>query len=113
MTTQCGGRAGGGEYVRTPDGALLHVRQGGPVGAPPLLLLQGQANSMRWWERLRMQFERDYRTVTFDYRGTGGSKAHRDRLANAAPAAGDERGATGQLRHHASPRTRDRSTAVN
>lgn len=75
MTTQCGGRAGGGEYVRTPDGALLYVRQGGPVGAPPLLLLQGQANSMRWWERLRMQFERDYRTVTFDSRGTGNSCA--------------------------------------
>jgi hypothetical protein len=48
--------------------------------------------------------------VVHSYRGTGVSKAHRDLLANAAAAAGDERGATGQLRHHASPRTRDRST---
>ncbi|WP_040156107.1 alpha/beta fold hydrolase [Mobilicoccus massiliensis] len=66
------------EYVRTPDGALLAVRQGGPVGAPALLLLPGQANSMRWWDGLRGQFEHAYRTVTFDYRGTGDTCAEVD-----------------------------------
>lgn len=62
-------------YVRTPDGALLAAREGGPADAPALLLLQGQANSMRWWRRLRTPFEDAYRTVTFDYRGTGNSVA--------------------------------------
>ncbi|GAB48218.1 alpha/beta fold hydrolase [Mobilicoccus pelagius] len=61
--------------VHTPDGALLAVREGGPAGGPPLLLLQGQATSMRWWRRLRTRFEDTYRTVTIDYRGTGDSEA--------------------------------------
>lgn len=63
------------DYVRTPDGALLAVRQAGPQNAPPLLLLQGQANSMRWWDELRTGFEQAYRTVTIDYRGTGNTCA--------------------------------------
>ncbi|MDO5629107.1 MAG: alpha/beta fold hydrolase [Mobilicoccus sp.] len=63
------------DYVRTPDGALLAVRQGGPADAPPLVLLQGQSNSMRWWDRLRAGFEHAYRTITVDYRGTGNSCA--------------------------------------
>lgn len=36
--------------------------------APPLLLLQGQANSHRWWDGLRASFEATFRTITIDYR---------------------------------------------
>jgi pimeloyl-ACP methyl ester carboxylesterase len=43
--------------------------------APALLLLPGQANSHRWWDGLREPFADRYRTITFDYRGTGGSEA--------------------------------------
>ena len=43
--------------------------------APALLLLPGQANSHRWWDGLRQPFAERYRTITFDYRGTGDSPA--------------------------------------
>ncbi|MFI6600031.1 alpha/beta fold hydrolase [Nonomuraea sp. NPDC050536] len=39
----------------------------------PLLLLPGQANSHHWWDGVRDEFETRYRTITFDYRGTGDS----------------------------------------
>nr|WP_242453936.1 alpha/beta fold hydrolase [Bailinhaonella thermotolerans] len=40
---------------------------------PPLVLLPGQANDHHWWDGVRADFERSYRTITFDYRGTGDS----------------------------------------
>jgi len=60
--------------VVTSDGAQLAVQAGGPDDGPPLLLLSGQANSHRWWTRLRVPFERAHRTITFDYRGTGATE---------------------------------------
>jgi pimeloyl-ACP methyl ester carboxylesterase len=54
-----------------PDGARLAYQLRGPADAPPLLLLSGQANSHRWWVRLRVPFADVFRTITFDYRGTG------------------------------------------
>jgi 3-oxoadipate enol-lactonase len=62
-------------WGQLPDGARLAYQVEGPDGAPPLLLLQGQANSHRWWDGLREPFASTYRTVTFDYRGTGDSRA--------------------------------------
>jgi pimeloyl-ACP methyl ester carboxylesterase len=56
------------------DGFPLAVQTCGPVDAPALLLLQGQANSHRWWDRLRAAFEDELRTITMDYRGTGRSR---------------------------------------
>jgi pimeloyl-ACP methyl ester carboxylesterase len=56
------------------DGFPLAVQTCGPVDAPALLLLPGQANSHRWWDRLRAAFEDDLRTITMDYRGTGRSR---------------------------------------
>lgn len=53
----------------------LAIQVLGPDGAPPLLLLPGQANSHRWWDGLRDAFAVRYRTVTFDYRGTGATRA--------------------------------------
>ncbi|WP_413544235.1 alpha/beta fold hydrolase [Citricoccus nitrophenolicus] len=43
------------------------------AGPPALLLLPGQANSHRWWDHVRTGYAQTHRTVTFDYRGTGGS----------------------------------------
>lgn len=49
----------------------LAIQVLGPELAPPLLMLPGQANSHRWWDGLREPFAERYRTITFDYRGTG------------------------------------------
>jgi pimeloyl-ACP methyl ester carboxylesterase len=61
--------------VELPDGATLAVQDAGPSDATALLLLQGQANSHVWWTGLRDTFEDEYRTITLDYRGTGGTDA--------------------------------------
>ena len=59
--------------LSTPDGPLA-VQSTGPRDGPVLLLLSGQANSHAWWTGLRERFEHHFRVVTFDYRGTGGSR---------------------------------------
>ena len=66
------------------DGFPLEVQVRGPEDAPALLLLQGQSNSHEWWDDLRGDFEPDFRTITFDYRGTGGSRGELDRLSTAS-----------------------------
>lgn len=60
--------------VPAVDGFPLATQVGGPTGAPVLVLIPGQANSHHWWDGLRSTFEDTYRTVTVDYRGTGGSR---------------------------------------
>ncbi|AXK32950.1 alpha/beta fold hydrolase [Streptomyces armeniacus] len=57
------------------DGARIAYQQRGPAAGAPLLLLSGQSNNHRWWDRVRDDFhaEERHRTVTFDYRGTGDS----------------------------------------
>lgn len=57
--------------VRCRDGTRLAYQVEGPADAPAVLLLQGQANSHRWWRRLRSGYSDRSRTITFDYRGTG------------------------------------------
>lgn len=59
----------------TPDGVRLAVQVLGPPAAPVLLLLSGQANSHRWWDGLREPLAEHFRTVTFDYRGLGGTRS--------------------------------------
>ena len=58
-------------YVRTSDDVKLYYEVNG--AGPVLLLLAGQANTHRWWDAARPDFEPYFRTVTFDYRGTGDS----------------------------------------
>lgn len=58
----------------TTDGFTLTVQADGPEAAPVMLLIPGQANSHRWWDGLRERFHERFRTVTFDYRGTGDSR---------------------------------------
>lgn len=61
------------------DGACIAYQTDGPTAAPPLMLLQGQANSHRWWTHLRNAFADEFLTVTFDYRGTGKTTTADDR----------------------------------
>lgn len=60
--------------IQAGDGFPLAVQTAGQADAPALLLLPGQANSHRWWDRVRPGYAQTHRTVTFDYRGTGGSR---------------------------------------
>ncbi len=69
------------QTTRTPDRARLDVQVRG--SGPALLLLPGQANNHHWWDRVRDDLDRDHTTVTFDYRGTGGSdEGHEDRYSS-------------------------------
>jgi pimeloyl-ACP methyl ester carboxylesterase len=61
-------------FAAAADGARLAYQLGGPEAAPPLLLLPGQANSHEWWTRLRVPFDQRFRTISFDYRGTGATE---------------------------------------
>lgn len=65
-----------GEYrqtARAADRTRLSVQVRGT--GPTLLLLPGQANTHRWWDRVRPDFAAHHTTVTFDYRGTGDSES--------------------------------------
>ncbi|MDN6122538.1 MAG: alpha/beta hydrolase [Brevibacterium sp.] len=73
--------------IPTRDDFPLAVQVSGPPEAPALLLLQGQANSHEWWDELRSAFEPQFRTITFDYRGTGGSRGELTELSTASFAA--------------------------
>lgn len=70
--------------ITARDGFPLAVQVSGPPEAPALLLLQGQANSHEWWEGLREDFEPQFRIVTFDYRGTGGSRGELNQLSTSS-----------------------------
>lgn len=59
--------------ARTADGSELAVQTSGT--GPALLLLPGQSNSHLWWNGLRERFADAFTTITFDYRGTGASRA--------------------------------------
>jgi pimeloyl-ACP methyl ester carboxylesterase len=60
--------------IAAPDGFPLAIQVSGRRVGPALLLLPGQANSHHWWDGLRAAYDDDFRVVTFDYRGTGGSR---------------------------------------
>ncbi|KUJ39633.1 alpha/beta hydrolase [Streptomyces albus subsp. albus] len=58
-------------YAKSADGVRIAYQcQGHGV---PLVLLAGQANNHHWWDGIRDDFEVAHRTITLDYRGTGGS----------------------------------------
>lgn len=72
-------------WARRPDGTRLAIQVTGSRTAPALLLLQGQANSHVWWDRLRGELSRDWMTITFDYRGTGSTELSPEAYAAGAP----------------------------
>lgn len=61
--------------VVTPDGAEIAVLVDGPDDAPAVLLLQGQSNSHHWWDTVRPDVATTFRTISFDYRGTGRTRS--------------------------------------
>ena len=58
-------------YAEAGDGVRLAYQSQGD--GFPLLLLAGQSNNHHWWDGVREDFHGSHRTITFDYRGTGGS----------------------------------------
>lgn len=61
------------DVVRTDSGVQLAYQVGGNPDGPVCLLLGGRGNSHKWWTDMRRPFDEEFRTVTFDYRGTGAS----------------------------------------
>ncbi|MBO2446220.1 alpha/beta fold hydrolase [Actinomadura barringtoniae] len=57
--------------VFSEDGTAIAYQVRGQ--GDPLVLIAGQANSHHWWDEVRDDFEGRFRTITFDYRGTGDS----------------------------------------
>jgi haloacetate dehalogenase len=55
------------------DGVSLFARQGGPEGAPPLLLLHGHPQTMAMWMRVAPTLALTRRVVLMDLRGYGDS----------------------------------------
>lgn len=58
---------------RASDGALLSYTESGPRGELPLLLLHGWQADGSVWSSLRERLSGPFRTVTVDFRGSGGS----------------------------------------
>ena len=65
------GRLTGMPHATASDGTRLAYQVRGE--GRPLVLLAGQSNNHHWWDPVRSDFERDRRTITLDYRGTGDS----------------------------------------
>lgn len=68
-------RTANDHQVLCPDGARLQVQTAGSSEGSVLVLLQGQANSHDWWAGLRRRYEKRFRTITMDYRGTGTTRS--------------------------------------
>lgn len=61
--------------VRSLDGTALHVREYGPPGAPPIVLIHGWSCSIEVWHAQINQLSAHYRVIAYDQRGHGRSEA--------------------------------------
>lgn len=59
----------------TVRGIRLHVAEGGPLDAPPVLLLHGWPQHWWMWRDILVELARDHRVITPDLRGLGWSDA--------------------------------------
>lgn len=65
--------------VRGSGGVRLHVREAGPLSAPPILLIHGWSQSwMSWHRQMQSELSRRFRLVAFDLRGHGMSDVPRE-----------------------------------
>lgn len=79
-----------GTSVFAADGTRLEVREAGPEGTPPVVLVHGWAQSSRVWEPVRRgQLGRTYRLLMPDLRGHGESDAPESGYDDPATWAGD------------------------
>src|SRR5579859_5308714 len=60
-------------YARGPGECRIWYDEAG--SGEPLLLLPGQSSDHRMWDEVRPSFERRYRVLVYDHRGTGKSDA--------------------------------------
>jgi pimeloyl-ACP methyl ester carboxylesterase len=61
----------------TVRGIRLHVAEGGPQDAPPILLLHGWPQHWWMWREILVELARDHRVIAPDLRGLGWSDAPR------------------------------------
>ena len=59
--------------VRSSDSVLLHVEDGGPHAAHPIVLLHALPSGARWLDRIADALREQRRTVVYDLRGFGTS----------------------------------------
>lgn len=59
----------------TVDGTRLRVREEGPRGAPPIILIHGFSFSLESWDAWAADLARDHRVIRFDLAGHGLSDA--------------------------------------
>ncbi|MEM9169035.1 MAG: alpha/beta fold hydrolase [Pseudomonadota bacterium] len=53
------------------DGARVRVREEGPAGAPPVLLVHGFTHSLETWDAWADDLKADYRVIRYDLLGHG------------------------------------------
>ncbi len=63
----------------TWDGTRLRWYDGGRRDGPTIVIANGLGGSIRSWRHLVARFERDFRIISWDYRGLYGSEWPRDR----------------------------------
>lgn len=62
------------QWVTAPDGTRLHVETVGPEAAPTIVLAHGYTMSQAAWHYQRRDLSGEFRVVTYDQRGHGGSE---------------------------------------
>src|SRR3954447_13310279 len=63
----------GGRILDLPDGEM-QVRESGPRGGPPIVLVHCFSCAMDWWDGMLPMLEREHRVVAVDLLGHGGSE---------------------------------------
>ncbi len=59
------------QFVHVGGGQIFHVRDEGPRGAPPIVLLHGSNSDLHTWDEWAAGLRQDYRVVRFDQVGHG------------------------------------------
>ena len=72
-TESAGVTVPGGRILHLPDGEM-QVREGGPRGGSPIVLIHCFSCAMDWWNGMLPTLERKHRVVTVDLLGHGGSE---------------------------------------
>jgi pimeloyl-ACP methyl ester carboxylesterase len=80
-------------HIETPEGIRIRYDERGPRGGRPLVLAHGFTVGLEMWFPQMHELSQDYRLITWDARGHGGSSAPDDVESYTMPAlAGDLRG---------------------